>query len=131
MDEDLLREKGFNPTTPITSYVENFALRIGERATLVPAAGERSYGTVMQLDDDEVNALYGETSVADYEPEAVTAIPLNNAQADVISAVVYNLPQEKLSGHNSEYLKALVGITRKVGLPEAYIRQLEALQGDV
>jgi hypothetical protein len=49
MDEDLLSAKGIIALNPRRATVDGFGLRIGARATLVPAAGERSYGTVVGL----------------------------------------------------------------------------------
>ena len=39
MDIDILREGGVAPINPRRAYVEDLALRIGRRATLVPSAG--------------------------------------------------------------------------------------------
>ncbi len=35
MDREILREAGVEPSNPRRAYVEEFALRIGQRATLV------------------------------------------------------------------------------------------------
>ena len=52
MDETLLREKGFQPTSPELGYIEHYALRIGERATLVKIVGQRAYGAIMGLSEE-------------------------------------------------------------------------------
>jgi hypothetical protein len=79
IDEALLRERGFHPNSHVIASVDNYGLRIGNRATLVPEPGQRSYGTVMALSDRELEALQGESSVAGFRPEAVTAHTLKNA----------------------------------------------------
>jgi hypothetical protein len=44
MDLEILREAGVAPASPRRAYVDGFALRIGQRATLLPSAGARAYG---------------------------------------------------------------------------------------
>jgi hypothetical protein len=46
MDADLLREKGLQPVNIRPASVSAFALRIGERATLVNRTDARTYGTL-------------------------------------------------------------------------------------
>jgi hypothetical protein len=118
MDQDLLVEKGLNPSNPRKGYVAGMGLRIGRRATLVHAQEERAYGIVMQLSEDESTALYSEESVSDYIPEQVV-VTLNNG--DRLSATCYNLPGHLLSGSNLAYAKSLVQVAIKCGLPQDYI----------
>jgi hypothetical protein len=107
MDAILLKDKGFHPSFAVLAYVENFGLRIGERATLVKAQGERAYGVVMSLSAEEADALYGEASVADYVPERLVAITLDGTPTDVWS---YKLLSEKLTGQNLRYVKSLTEV---------------------
>src|SRR5437762_5471904 len=46
MDIDILREADVAPINPRRAYVDDFALRIGQRATLLPSAGGRAYGVL-------------------------------------------------------------------------------------
>ena len=39
MDIDILREADVTPVNPRRAYVDDFVLRIGQRATLLPSAG--------------------------------------------------------------------------------------------
>jgi len=121
MDEDLLREKGLNPSTAKIAHVAGYGLRIGERATLVASSQERSYGSVIQLDEQEIEILYGDKSVEDYVPEKVTAIDTNGSRLDAIS---YILPVSKLSGKNRGYAKSLAAVAKKIGLPDEYIDEI-------
>lgn len=125
MDEDLLREKGFNPSAPMIAYVDDYGLRIGAKATMLPLPGERAYGTLMELSDSEVESLYGEAGVADYEPVPVTAVTMTD---DPVSAVSYLLPEAKLSGTNAAYLDSLISIAEKIGLPGEYIEELKVIR---
>ena len=122
MDEDLLKEKGLNPSAAKISYVTGYGLRIGERATLMQSSQERSYGSVIQLDEEDIENLYGDKSVEDYIPEEVTAIGTNGSS---LAAMSYILPISKLSGQNREYAKSLAVVARKIGIPEEYIDEIE------
>jgi hypothetical protein len=122
MDEDLLKEKGLNPSAATISYVTGYGLRIGERATLMQSSQQRSYGSVIQLDEEDIEILYGDKSVEDYVPEEVTAIDTNGS---TIAAVSYILPISKLYGQNREYAKSLAVVARKIGLPAQYIDEIE------
>lgn len=122
MDEALLRKKGVNPLKPMLAFVENFGLRIGERATLVKADGERAYGLIMSLSEQDLNILYGDKSVADYVPENIIAISSSN---EPINVICYNLPLEKLSGQNRQYAESLIIVAKKVGLPTKYVNTIK------
>ena len=49
MDVDVLRNSGVAPADPRHAHVDHFALRIGERATLLPSSGARSYGMLIPI----------------------------------------------------------------------------------
>ena len=76
MDIAVLRESGVAPINPRRAYVDDFALRIGQRATLVPLAGARSYGMLFALTHSELDRLYAAPGLEQYRPEAVLAQPL-------------------------------------------------------
>lgn len=122
MDADLLREKGLSPSNPELARVEGYGLRIGARATLEASAGERAFGSIMDLGEEELNALYGEEGVADYEPRQLVAI---DSQRNSLQVITYLLPMAKLSGRNREYARLLAITARKVGLPDDYIEEIE------
>jgi len=122
MDVDLLKDKGLNPSNPELVCVEGYGLRIGERATLEASAGERAFGSIMELDDEELAVLYGEKSVADYVPEQLVATGMQGKSLEVTS---YILPMEEVTGSNSEYAGLLALAARKVGLPDDYIDEIE------
>lgn len=121
MDDELLKEKGFNPTLGNVAFVDGYGLRIGERATLVKSENERSYGVVMGLSEEELEKLYSDPSVSDYIPELVEATELNGNTSKVTS---YNLPAAMLSGSNSGYADLLSDTAQKVGLPKPYIQEI-------
>jgi len=122
MDADLLREKHLNPSSPIIGYVEGYGLRIGERATLVPSSGERTYGTVMQLTREEIATLYSGDGVEDYQPVRMTIVSM---EGNHIPAKSYLLPASMLSGRNRDYAKSLAMIAKKTGLEADYITEID------
>jgi hypothetical protein len=63
MDADLLRAKGAHPVNIRPACVPGFALRIGQRATLLRIPDACAYGIVMELTHVEIEQLYSEASV--------------------------------------------------------------------
>lgn len=122
MDIDILSKQGVKASHPRTAYLEDYSLKIGQRASLIPFEGERAYGVVMSLEEVAVEKLYSEASVADYLPEEVRIVSEKNER---IKAVCYNLPLEALSGTNETYAKALSGLAKKLGFPQDYIEKIE------
>ena len=66
MDAGLLRAKGANPLNIRLACVPGYALRIGQRATLIESSQSRSFGMLMELTHDEIEQLYSEASVRAY-----------------------------------------------------------------
>ncbi|MDM3872483.1 gamma-glutamylcyclotransferase family protein [Porticoccus sp. W117] len=119
MDADLLRESQIVPENPCPAYVDDFELRIGQRATLVPAAGARSYGMVFALTHDDLDKLYSAPGLEHYRPEAVLACSLDGEE---IPALCYNLEEAPGDDEvNSEYAKRLRTVLEKLGFPAEYI----------
>ena len=122
MDQDLLRAKGLAPERIELASVPGFALRIGQRAALVPQAASRVHGVVMSLTLAELERLYAEPSVQAYGPQAVLA---DLAAGGTIAALCYNLSQAPSSVEcNPEYAGKLRSVCQKVGLPPDYVASL-------
>ena len=122
MDGDLLRKAGVEPTNPRRAYVDGFALRIGQRATLVPSAGGRAYGMLFALTHAELDRLYATPGLEQYHPEAVLAQPLVGTP---LPALCYNLreapqPHER----NSDYAAQLQQALRVLDFPSAYVESV-------
>lgn len=122
MDEDLLRSKGLQPEGAERAAIDGFALRIGQRAALVPSPGSRVHGLVFSLTLSELDRLYSEPSVQAYRPQAVLA---QLASGGVIACLCYNLPEPPLpTERNPEYAAKLRAVAQKVGLPSEYVESL-------
>ena len=119
MDREILRKAGVVPTNPRRVHVEGFALRIGQRATLLPSAGARAYGMLFALTHSELDRLYAAPGLEQYRPEAVLAQPLVGTP---LPALCYNLreapqPDER----NPEYATRLQRVLRELDFPEEYV----------
>src|SRR5512132_4510914 len=119
MDVDVLREANVVPVNPRRAYVDNFTLRIGQRATLLPVAGARAYGMLIALSRQELERLYTAPGLEQYRPEAVLAQPLEGAPTP---ALCYNL-REAPAPHerNPEYAARLQRALSKLAFPPEYV----------
>jgi hypothetical protein len=123
MDADLLRTKGAHPVNLRSACVPGFALRIGQRATLLQNPNARAYGIVMELTHVEIEQLYSEASVRAYRVEAVLAELADGSQ---VPALCFNLlvppgPEEA----NAEYAAKLRDLARRLGLPSNYVESIQ------
>jgi hypothetical protein len=122
MDADLLRDKGVVPRDPRRARVDGFALRIGRRATLVPAAGTHSHGMLMQLTHTDLDKLYSATELEQYRPEAVTCVTIDGAST---AALCFNLPAAPAPDErNAAYAVRLQAVLRKLEFPSEYIASI-------
>ena len=119
MDVDVLRANEVVPANPRRAYVDDFALRIGARATLIPAAGARAYGMLIALTHAELERLYAAPGLEDYRAEAVLARPLDGG---FTAALCYNLRQPpEPHERNVEYAARLQRVLRRLDFPPAYV----------
>jgi hypothetical protein len=119
MDIDILRASKVTPVNPRRAYVDDFALRIGQRATLLPLAGARAYGIVFALTHPELERLYTATGLEQYRPEAVLARPL---EGQPVPALCYNLREApRPDERNPDYAAHLQGVLSKLDFPPAYV----------
>ena len=122
MDEELLRSKGIIPINSRRASVEGFGLRIGKRATLVPARQERSYGMVTKLTHQELNTLYSGPGLEHYHPEAITCTTLDGGS---VCALCYNLPDTPGPDEKNEaYAGQLRAVLAKLEFPAEYVESL-------
>ncbi len=122
MDVELLRAKGVHPTRARPACVPGFALRIGQRATLIPNAESTAHGILMELSHAEIEKLYSDPSVSAYRPEAVLA---RLADGSSIPALCFNLvvppaPEEA----NPDYAMKLRELARRLKFPPGYLESI-------
>jgi hypothetical protein len=122
MDMDVLADNGVTPVDPRPGYVEDFALRIGQRATLIPAQGARAYGMLVGMTRAELERLYSGPGLESYRPEAVLVRTLSGESA---AALCYNLLQAPSPAErNPEYAQRLQRVLRKLDFPPDYIESI-------
>ena len=119
MDSDVLQKYQIVAVNPRQAYVDNFALRIGDRATLVPTAGARAYGMVYAMTHAELSRLYGASGLEQYRAEALVIQTLNG---EALPALCYNLKDPpQANAKNEEYTGKLRAALSKLGFPAEYI----------
>ena len=124
MDTAVLESKGVRSTQSRLAVVRGWALRIGQRATLVPAADDAVHGVLMTLPLTDVDRLYAEASVQMYRPVAVLVEPAAG-EAAAVSALAYVLPEPPAPAErNPEYAIKLRALAERLGLPDEYSRSI-------
>ena len=124
MDAEVLAAQDIQWLSAQRGYVDGYGLRLGERATLQPADGERTYGRVALLATSDLDRLYGEPSVAAYRAETVSVIC---DDGDAVSALCYNLPGGPSGRLNRTYAAALLEVVTSLGFPQSYRAQIQRL----
>ena len=122
MDRALLVEKGFRPMNERHARVEDHSLQIGKRATLVHTEKSVVHGIVMTLSQPEIEALYSEPAVCDYQPTLLTAVLSDETMT---SALCYCLPETaKDEERNPDYADKLRALAHQLGLPADYVESI-------
>lgn len=122
MDEELLRANGVMATDIRSAVVSGFQLRIGNRATLVPAPSSRVFGRIASLSHLELEQLYSEPGLQAYKPEAVLAQLPNG---ETLAALCFNLveppsPYER----NPDYASRLRALAKRLDFPSEYVSSI-------
>jgi hypothetical protein len=122
MDESVLRKSGVTPHDSRRASVADFALRIGQRATLVSSRGATAFGMLMALTHADLDVLYGGPGLEHYKPEAILARTL---EGQLVPALCFNLPETpNPAERNPEYVARLQSVLGQLGFPREYIESL-------
>jgi len=122
MDTTILAKNGIFPSNLRKGYLQDYVLKIGNRASLLPEKNERSWGVLMNADKDALYNLYAEPSVADYIPEEVT---VHLESGDTVKAFCYNLPAALMTGTNPTYAASLYKLAKTLGFPNVYLKAIK------
>lgn len=114
MDPDVLTSKGIPPRNPRKASVPDYALRIGNKATLVRAPGSRATGMVYSLTHDEAHALYPGSGLLDYDPVTLDVDMGPRGHAAVLCYCLRVPPAPEES--NPEYERKLLEAKNRLGL---------------
>jgi hypothetical protein len=122
MDVAILKKSNVSPINPRRAYVDGFALRIGDRATLVPDLGGRCYGMLIGLTHVELDRLYAAPGLEQYRPEPVLAQVMGGSE---VPALCYNLLVEPAKHQrNPDYAARLQHVLRELDFPTDYVESL-------
>ena len=119
MDPGLLVGKGVTPRNPRRALAESRALRIGQRAALVPNAGGRAYGMVYALTRADLERLYAQPGLEDYRAGPIT---VRGEDGSSLTVLCYNLAAPPMPGEqNAEYAARLREVLTRLGFPREYV----------
>jgi hypothetical protein len=122
MDADALRVKGLEPVDIRRASVQGMALRLGDSATLIPAAAGSVHGMLMALSHAELDRLYAEASVSAYRAEPILAKLTDGSS---VPALCFNLPTPPQTDQgNPDYATRLKAVARRLRLPESYVETI-------
>ncbi len=122
MDERILVKKGCSDINLRRATLAGFALRIGNRATLVPSESAEVYGMVGALSHGELDRLYADPSVQDYRPEPVLVYVDGH---EPLPALCYNLLEHPSADErNVEYAQKLRALAKHLNFPEQYVTSI-------
>ena len=119
MDPDVLRGHGVDCGEGRRARVDGHALRIGERATLVPQDGAHAYGMAYGLEAAQLQALYSADGLESYAPTLVTVHFDDGQSAPAECWVLAQAPDA--NAHNPEYVRKLRAVLTKLHLPADYV----------
>lgn len=115
MDPDLLQQRGVEARNPKRAEAPDYQLRIGNKATLLRAKGQKAYGMVYALTHKEIDSLYWGAGLTEYAAEAIMV----EAGDETIAALCCNLilpPADHES--NPDYEGKLAAVMQALGLPD-------------
>ena len=119
MDPEVLRGHGIEAEEGRRARVDGHALRIGERATLVPLDGAHAYGMAYGLEAAQLQALYSADGLESYAPTVVTVHFEDGMSAPAECWVLAQAPAA--SAHNPDYVRKLREALTRLRVPADYI----------
>src|SRR4029453_18271526 len=118
MDPELLVGKGITPRDPRRAMADSYALRIGQRAALVPESGARAYGMLYALAQAELDRLYAQPGLEDYRAQPIA---VRGYDGSTLTAICYNLAAAPQPGDmNADYAARLQEVLNRLGFPPEY-----------
>ena len=105
MDEEILKSKGVVIRNQRKAYIDSYALRIGNLATLMRKDNSRAYGMVYAMTQKEIYSLYEGVGLEQYVTEALLCTLDDGNQIAVLCKNLVEVPKEGES--NDEYFVKL------------------------
>lgn len=127
MDPELLVGKGITPRDPRRALTESYALRIGQRATLVPESGARAYGMLYALTQAELDRLYAQPGLEDYRAQPIA---VRGYDGSTRTAMCYLAAAPRPGDASADYAARLREVLNRLGFPPEYASGLGTLAAD-
>ncbi|MDG1708523.1 MAG: gamma-glutamylcyclotransferase [Emcibacteraceae bacterium] len=110
--------------------LQGYDLIIGERANLKKEKTSHVWGSIMDIKEEDIKALYSAKSVNEYCPYKVECQLING---ETLPAVVYLLPPEYniKPAKDNQYAQQLLGICKKYKLPQEHISKIETIMEQI
>lgn len=119
MDERVLASKGVIPRNPRLAFVSHHIVKLGAKAMLLPSFGQKAYGMLYQLNQDEMDRLYVDQH--DYRTQTLSATIVGLEEKAlpqmVISMVHIDPPID--SAQNPEYSTQWMRLIQRLGIAHA------------
>ena len=114
MDEEILKSKNIPIRNQRSGYIDNYALRIGNLATLMRTENSRAYGMVYAMTQKEIVSLYEGAGLDAYITEALLCKLSDKSKIPVLCKNLAEAPKEDES--NDGYFSKLKSCMAKYGL---------------
>ena len=114
MDEEILKSKDIIVRNKRHAYVDNYALRVGNLATLVRKEKSCAYGMVYSMTQKEVYSLYEGIGLSQYVTEALLCTLSDGSNIAVLCKILEEEPTVDES--NDEYFSKLKSCMERYGL---------------
>ena len=119
MDPEILESHGIAPGEGRRARVDGHALRIGERATLVPGDDAHAYGMAYALDAAQLQALYSASGLEAYAP---TVVEVHYEDGTSAAAECWVLtPAPDTFAANPDYARKLRETLARLKFPADYV----------
>ncbi len=115
MDPSLLEQKGIIPRNPRGAKVEGYAIRVGQRVTLLREAGKSAFGMVYSLTHAEIHSLYWGAGIEVYRAEPVVAHIIGDGSVPALCCILLVPPETDES--NAEYAAQLRTVLKRLEFP--------------
>lgn len=126
MNRAVLAEAGVEPQHWETARLDGFDLRIEPRANLVPAPDRSVWGILAQLPHDQLIRLYAHAKEVLGEVYLPEAVVVSTSDEEMVPALCYICPSMAPRQPERDYVERILAPAREHGLPESYIRRIEA-----
>jgi predicted O-methyltransferase YrrM len=126
MNRAVLGEADLRPDRLDVARLDEFDIRIGPRANLVPAPGRCVYGVVADATHEELARLYAHAQAVLGETYAPSPVLVQAASGTWLPALCYLAAAMTPRTPDPAYVERIVAPAREHGFPAWYIARLEA-----